>query len=108
MQVRSLGQEDALEEEMTTHSSILAWRIPWTGRFRSVESQSWTQLGDWSCARFLRAFLPGSMLLLTSWLQSPSIVVLEPKKVKFVTASTFPLFVCRKVMGPDAMILVCF
>ena len=29
-QVRSLGQEDALEEDMATHSSILAWRIPWT------------------------------------------------------------------------------
>ena len=29
--VRSLDQEDALEEEMATHSSILAWRIPWTG-----------------------------------------------------------------------------
>ena len=30
MPVRSLGQEDSLEEEMATHSSILAWRIPWT------------------------------------------------------------------------------
>jgi len=30
MWVQSLGQEDALEEEMATHSSILAWRIPWT------------------------------------------------------------------------------
>ena len=30
MQVRSLGQEDPLEEGMATHSSILAWRIPWT------------------------------------------------------------------------------
>ena len=29
-QVRSLGQEDPLEEEMATHSSILAWKIPWT------------------------------------------------------------------------------
>ena len=29
MQVRSLGQEDSLEEEMETHSSILAWKIPW-------------------------------------------------------------------------------
>ena len=28
-QVQSLGQEDSLEKEMTTHSSILAWRIPW-------------------------------------------------------------------------------
>ena len=31
MQVRSLSQEDSLEEEMATHPSILAWRIPWTG-----------------------------------------------------------------------------
>ena len=30
MQVRSLGREDPLEEEMATHSSILAWDIPWT------------------------------------------------------------------------------
>ena len=29
--VRSLGREDPLEKEMATHSSILAWRIPWTG-----------------------------------------------------------------------------
>ena len=30
MQVQSLGQEDPLEEEMATHSSIFAWKIPWT------------------------------------------------------------------------------
>ena len=39
--VRSLGQEDPLEEGMSTHSSILAWRIPWTeefGRLQSIES----------------------------------------------------------------------
>ena len=30
MQVQSLGWEDSLEEDMTTHSSILSWRIPWT------------------------------------------------------------------------------
>ena len=42
MQVRSLSQEDALEEGMTTHSSILAWRIPWTeepGGLQSMASQ---------------------------------------------------------------------
>ena len=42
MQVRSLGREDALEEEMATHSSILAWRIPWTeepGGLQSMGSQ---------------------------------------------------------------------
>ena len=42
MQVQSLGQEDPLEEEMATRSSILAWRIPWTeepGGLQSMESQ---------------------------------------------------------------------
>ena len=41
-QVRSLGQEDPLEQEMATHSSIRAWRIPWTeepGRLQSMGSQ---------------------------------------------------------------------
>ena len=40
--VRSLGQEDPLEKEMATHSSILAWRIPWTeepDRLQSMGSQ---------------------------------------------------------------------
>ena len=40
--VQSLGQEDPLEKGMATHSSILAWRIPWTeepGRLQSMESQ---------------------------------------------------------------------
>ena len=40
--VRSLGQEDPMEKEMATHSSILAWRIPWTeqpGRLQSMGLQ---------------------------------------------------------------------
>ena len=40
--VQSLGQEDTLEKEMSTHSSTLAWRIPWTeelGRLQSMGSQ---------------------------------------------------------------------
>ena len=47
MQVQSLGWEDPLEEGMATHSSILAWRIPWTeepGGLQSTGSQSQTQL----------------------------------------------------------------
>ena len=32
MRVRSLGQEDPLEKKMATHSSVLAWKIPWTGK----------------------------------------------------------------------------
>ena len=47
--VQSPGQEDPLEEEMATHSSTLAWRIPWTekpGRLQSMGSQSQTRLSD--------------------------------------------------------------
>ena len=39
MQVRSLGQEDPLEEDMATHSSYLAWRIPWTEEPGMVQSK---------------------------------------------------------------------
>ena len=47
--VRSLGQEDPLEKGMTTHSSILAWRIPWTEELDSLQSmvsKSQTQLSN--------------------------------------------------------------
>ena len=49
--VRSLGQEDPLENEMATHSSTLAWKIPWmeeSGGLHSVGSQSWTWLSNWT------------------------------------------------------------
>ena len=49
MQVQSMVQEDALEVKMATHSSILAWKIPWTeepGRLQSMGSQTQTQLSD--------------------------------------------------------------
>ena len=48
-QVQCLGGEDPLEKEMTTHSSTLAWKIPWTqepGGLQSMGSQSRTQLSD--------------------------------------------------------------
>ena len=48
-QIPSLGLEDPLEKGMATHSSILAWRIPWTeepGRLQFMGLQSQTQLSD--------------------------------------------------------------
>ena len=51
------------------------------------------------------AFLPRSKHLLISWLQSLSVVILEPKKIKSVTVSTVSPSICHEVMGPDAMIL---
>ena len=54
------------------------------------------------------AFLPRSKHLLISWVQSPSAVILMPKKIKSVTVSTFVSFYMSCVMGLDAMILVVF
>ena len=50
-------------------------------------------------------FLPRDKCPLISWLQSPSAVILEPKKLKSVTVSTIYPPICHEVMGPDAMIL---
>ena len=57
-------------------------------------------------SRFVIALFPRSKHLLISWLQSPSAVILEPKKIKSVTVSIVSPSICHEVMGPDAMILV--
>ena len=57
-------------------------------------------------SRFVIAFLPRSKYLLISWLQTLSSMILEPKKRKSVTASTFSLSIFHKVIGLDAMTFV--
>ena len=57
-------------------------------------------------SRFVIAFLQRSKCLLISWLQSLSAVILEPKKIKPVTASTVSPSICHEVVGLDAMIFV--
>ena len=57
-------------------------------------------------SRLVITFLPRSKRLLISWLQSPSAVTLEPKKIKSDTVSTVSPSIYHEVMGPDAMILV--
>jgi len=50
-QVQPLGQEDPLEKEMATHSSILAWKIPWTEEPAGLQFmglQSWIRLSDFT------------------------------------------------------------
>ena len=57
-------------------------------------------------SRFVIAFIPRSKHLLISWLQSPSAVILKPKKIKPLTVSIVTQSICHEVMGLDAMI--CF
>ena len=56
--------------------------------------------------RFVIAFLPRSKRLLIPWLQSLSTLILEPKKIKSDTVSTFPPSICHDVIGLDAMIFI--
>ena len=56
-------------------------------------------------SRLVIAFLPRSKRLLVSWLQSPSAVILEPKKIKSVTVSIVSPSIFHEVVGQDALIL---
>ena len=57
-------------------------------------------------SRLVIAFSPRRKHLLISWLKSPSEVILEPKKIKFVTVSIVSPSIYHEVMGSDAMILI--
>ena len=83
---------------MTTGKIIVLTRQTFVGKVMSLlfNMQS----------RFVIAFLPRSKHLLISWLQSPSVVIWEPKKIKSVTVSIVSPSTCHEVMGPDAMIFV--
>ena len=83
---------------MTTGKTIALTRWTFVGKVMSVffNMLSWLVI----------AFLPRSKCLLISWLQSPSAVILEPKKMKYVAVSNVSPSICHEVMGPDAMILV--
>ena len=57
-------------------------------------------------SRLVITYLPRSKCLLISWLQSPSAVILEPKKIKSDTVSTVSPSISHEVIGPDAMIML--
>ena len=85
---------------------------PYMTTGKTISLTRWTFVGKVmsllliTLSRFVIAFLPKSKCLLISWLQSPSAVILEPKKMKPVTASTFSFSICHEVLGLDAKLLV--
>ena len=83
---------------MTTGKTILLTRWMFVSKMMSLLFNT--------VSRFVIDFLPRSMCLLISWLQSPSAVILEHKKIKSATASTFPPSICHEVMELDAMALM--
>ena len=78
---------------MTTGKTIALTRRTFVGKVMSLLFNM--------LSRFVIAFLPRSKRLLISWLQSPSAVILEPKKIKSVTVSIISPSICHEVMGPD-------
>ena len=83
---------------MTPGKTIALTRCTFVGKVMALLSNM--------LPRFVIAFLSRSKCLLISWLQSPTAVILEPKKVKSVTVSIVSPPICHEVVGPDAMILV--
>ena len=83
---------------MTTGKTIALTRRTFAGKVMSLLFNM--------LSRLVIAFLPKSKHLLISWLQSPSAVILEPRKIKPLAVFTVSPSICHEVMGPDAMILV--
>ena len=130
--LQSMGSLRVRHDWVTSLSlfTFMHWRRKWqpTPVFLPGESQGWgslvgchlwdhtesdTTAATWlqqlnisSSSRLVITFLPRSKRLLISWLQSPSAVILEPRKIKSATVSTVSPSICREVRGSDAMILV--
>ena len=83
---------------MTTGKTIALTRWTLVGKIMSLLFNM--------LSRLVITFLPRSKRLSISWLQSPSAVILEPKKIKSVTVSFLSPSICHEVMEPDAVILV--
>ena len=112
--LKSLLQHHSLKASVIWHSAFFMVQLSHlymtTGKI--IALIIWTLVGQVmsllfnTLSRFVKAFLPQGKHLFISWLQSPSAVVLEPKKIKSVTASTFFSICCPEVMELVAMILV--
>ena len=112
--LKSLPQDHNSKASILWHSAFLMVQLwhPYMTTGKTIALTTWTFVSKVmsllfnTLSRFVIAFLPRSKHLLISWLQSLSAVILEPKKIKSVTVSTFSPSICHEVMGPDVMILV--
>ena len=83
---------------MTTGKTIALTRRTFVGKVMSLIFHMLSKL--------VIAFLPRSKHLLTSWLQSPFAVILQPKKIKSVTVSIVSPSICYEVLGPEDIIFI--
>ena len=110
--LKSLLQHQSSKALILRHSAFFMVQLshPYMTTGKTIALTIWTIVGKvisllfHTLPRFVRAFLPRSKHPLISWLQSPTSVILEPKKIKSVPVSTVSPSICHEVMGPDAMI----
>ena len=112
--LKSLLQHHSLKASFLQHSAFFIVRLShsYMTTGKTIALTSWTLVRKVTSllfnmlSRLVIACLPRSKRLLTSWLQSPSVVILEPKKIKSDTVSTVSPSICHEVMGTDAKIFV--
>ena len=91
---------------------MVQFSLPYVTTGKTIALTIWTFAGKVMSlllnvlSRFVIAFLPRSKHIFISWWQSPSAIILEPKKIKSVTVSIVSLSICHEVMALDAMIFV--
>ena len=112
--LKSLLQNHSSKTSIFWHSAFFKVQLshPYMTTGKTTALTRWTFVGKVMSLlfnmlfRLVIAFLPRSKYLLISWLQPPSSVILEPKKIKYVTVSTVSPSICHEVMGPESRILV--
>ena len=111
---KSLLQYHSSKVSTFQHSAFFIFRLSHpnmtTGKTKALTR--WTFVGNVvsllfnMVSRLVITVLPRSKHLLISWLQSPSAMILEPKKIKSVSVSIVSPSICHEAMAPDAIILV--
>ena len=112
--LKSLLQHHSSKASILQHSAFFMVQLPHpdltTGK--TIALTRWTFVSEVMSllfnmlSRFVIVFFKGASIFLISWLQSPSAVILEPKKIKSVTVSIVSPSICYQVLGLDVMILV--
>ena len=112
--LKSLLQHHSSKASILLHSAFFIVQLshPYMTTGKAIALTRWTFVGKVMSllfnmlSRLVITYLPRSKHLLISWLQLPSAVILEPKKIKSVTISIVSLSICHEVMGTDAMIFI--
>ena len=110
--LKNLLQYHSSKASVLQHSAFFTVQFshPYMTAGKTIALTRWTFVDNVSVfnmlSRLVITLLPRSKRLLISWLQSPSAVILEPKKIKSVIVSIVSPSICHEVMGLDAMILV--